>query len=115
MSDRIDDFLDKICASVKYNCNSISDYVYYVNKFNNYGAHHGLTEIKGENNIENPIEKLAFVGEINEHLKKTYDYMVKNNLCFYDEVTEKLGLVSAFDDNAAEYLKSITNDIFKTE
>ena len=33
----------------------------------------------------------------------------------YEEVTEKLGLVSAFDDNAAEYLKSITNDIFKTE
>lgn len=31
----------------------------------------------------------------------------------YEEVTEKLGLVSAFDDNAAEYLKSITNDIFK--
>ena len=26
----------------------------------------------------------------------------------YEEVTEKLGLVSAFDDNAAEYLKSIT-------
>ena len=66
-------------------CNSISDYGYYVNKFNNYGAHLGLTELKGENNIENPIEKLVFVGEINERLKKAYDYMVKNNLCFYDD------------------------------
>ena len=35
-------------------CNSISDYGYYVNKFNNYGAHLGLTELKGENNIDNP-------------------------------------------------------------
>ena len=33
----------------------------------------------------------------------------------YEEVTENLGLVSAFDDNAAQYLKNITNDIFKTE
>ena len=46
-------------------CNSIADYRYYVNKFNNYGAHLGLTEIKrDENNIDNPIKKLAFVGEI---------------------------------------------------
>jgi len=44
-------------------CNSIADYGYYVNKFNNYGAHLGLTEIKGENNIDNPIKKLAFVGD----------------------------------------------------
>ena len=33
----------------------------------------------------------------------------------YGELTEKLGLVSAFDENAVEYLEKITDDIFKTE
>jgi hypothetical protein len=33
----------------------------------------------------------------------------------YDELTKKLGLVSAFDENAYEYLRDITDDIFKTE
>lgn len=33
----------------------------------------------------------------------------------YGELTEKLGLVSAFDENAVEYLEKITEDIFKTE
>ncbi len=33
----------------------------------------------------------------------------------YDELTKKLGLVSAFDENAYEYLCDITDDIFKTE
>lgn len=33
----------------------------------------------------------------------------------YGELTEKLGLVSAFSENAGEYLKSITDGIFKSE
>lgn len=32
----------------------------------------------------------------------------------YTEITEKLGLVSAFDDNAKEVLESVTSDIFKS-
>ena len=70
-------------------CNSISDYGYYVNKFNNYGAHLGLTELKGENNIENPIEKLVFVGEINERLKKHMTIWLKT-ICAFMMITEKI-------------------------
>lgn len=33
----------------------------------------------------------------------------------YNELTERLGLVSAFSENAGEYLEQITDDIFKTE
>lgn len=33
----------------------------------------------------------------------------------YEEATEKLGFVSAFDENAAEYLNEITSDIFESE
>ncbi len=33
----------------------------------------------------------------------------------YTELTEKLGLKSAFDEDAGDYLNEITNDIFKTE
>ena len=97
-------------------CNSISDYGYYVNKFNNYGAHLGLTEIKGENNIDNPIEKLAFVGEINEHLKKAYDYMVKNNLCFYDDNEKDVAGVTfrLIGSEDSEILAFGDNDVMRT-
>lgn len=33
----------------------------------------------------------------------------------YNELTQKLGFKSAFDQNAGEYLEQLTNDIFKTE
>lgn len=97
-------------------CNSIADYRYYVNKFNNYGAHLGLTEIKGENNIDNPIKKLAFVGEINEHLKKAYDYMVKNNLCFYDDNEKDVAGVTfrLIGSEDSEILAFGDNDVMRT-
>lgn len=97
-------------------CNSIADYGYYVNKFNNYGAHLGLTEIKGENNIDNPIKKLAFVGEINEHLKKAYDYMVKNNLCFYDDNEKDVAGVTfrLIGSEDSEILAFGDNDVMRT-
>lgn len=97
-------------------CNSIADYRYYVNKFNNYGAHLGLTEIKGENNIDNPIKKLAFVGEINERLKKAYDYMVKNNLCFYDDNEKDVAGVTfrLIGSEDSEILAFGDNDVMRT-
>ena len=97
-------------------CNSIADYRYYVNKFNNYGAHLRLTEIKGENNIDNPIKKLAFVGEINEHLKKAYDYMVKNNLCFYDDNEKDVAGVTfrLIGSEDSEILAFGDNDVMRT-
>ena len=97
-------------------CNSIADYRYYVNKFNNYGAHLGLTEIKGENNIDNPIKKLAFVGEINEHLKKAYDYMVKNNLCFYDDNGKDMAGVTfrLIGSEDSEIVAFGDNDVMRT-
>lgn len=66
-------------------CQSVSDYWYYVNKFRNYGTHMGLSDVKGEIKIENPLETLSFVGKIDSRLKTAYDYLVKNNLCFYDD------------------------------
>ncbi|MCC8169701.1 MAG: hypothetical protein LIO59_04975 [Oscillospiraceae bacterium] len=33
----------------------------------------------------------------------------------YEEATEKLGFISTFDENAAEYLNEITSDIFESE
>lgn len=70
-------------------CNDIGSYYYYVNKFKNYGTHSGLTDIQGNIEVQNPLEKLSFVGKIDLKLESAYEYMVRNNLCFWQKNDEK--------------------------
>jgi hypothetical protein len=57
------------------------DYRYYVNKFKNYITAH-MDSTENYIPVENPIERLAYVGKIDEKLKDDYDYLVRNGLCF---------------------------------
>lgn len=59
-----------------------ADYYYYVNKFKSYISNHSDNEYTGEYiPVENPLEKLAYVGKIDEKLKDDYEYLVHNGLC----------------------------------
>ena len=70
-------------------CNDMGNYYYYVNKFKNYGTHCGFTDIEGDIDVQNPLEALSFVGKIDSKLKSAYEYMVRNNLCFWQKNDEK--------------------------
>lgn len=76
--------------------NVASQYYYYVNKFRNYGAHLGISEIKDMKPIDDPVKKLSFVGKIDPRLKTAYEYMIKNGLCFYGSEPNFIGVTFPF-------------------
>ena len=53
---------------------------------------------------------------INEHLKKAYDYMVKNNLCFYDEQRKRCcrSYIRLIGSEDSEILAFGDNDVMRT-
>lgn len=62
---------------------AVSDYYYYINKFRNYINSHSDNSYTGDYiPVENPLEKLAYVGKIDDKFKSDYDYLVRNGLCF---------------------------------
>lgn len=62
---------------------AVSDYYYYVNKFKNYiTAHSDNTYLGDYIQVENPLEKLSYVGKIDDKFGENYDYLVRNGLCF---------------------------------
>jgi hypothetical protein len=71
-------------------CVQFGDYYYYVNKFKNYGDHNGMSDMNSDVTVENPLEALSFVGKIDSRLKNAYDYLLKNDLCFYQQSDEYL-------------------------
>ncbi len=70
-------------------CNDMGNYYYYVNKFKNYGTHNGLADINDDIEVQNPLGTLSFVEKIDPRLKSAYEYMVRNNLCFWQKNDEK--------------------------
>lgn len=62
---------------------NVGDYYYYVNKFKNYITANLNNTYSGDYiRVENPIEKLSYVGNIDDKFKSDYDYLVRNGLCF---------------------------------
>lgn len=69
-------------ADISKFASDIADYVYYVNKFKNYINSRSNTYSGDYIPVENPLERLSYVGKIDEKFKKDYDYLVRNGLCF---------------------------------
>lgn len=77
---------DEAYSESVYNyCKDVAmPYYYYMNKYINYGTHHGLTDISADFPQTDALEALSFVGGIDSRLQAAYEYMVRNGLCFYD-------------------------------